>query len=91
MNKINYNIDLSMLSIDTDYYIQLIYETNNGYNNIVDYPIRITDYTDSTNIAYSKTIDEENGIIVINISELENYSEGYLIVRRSSHQSNFTK
>ena len=91
MNEINYNIDLSMLNININYYIQLVYETNNGYNEIIDYPIRIIDYTNSTDIACSKIIDEENGAIILDISELNNYSSGYLVVRRSSHQSNFTK
>lgn len=90
MNEINYKINSFMLSINTDYYIQLTYETNNGYNETVDYLITTVDYNDSTNVQCSKNIDDENGIITFNITELDNYSNGYIVVRRASHKSNFT-
>jgi hypothetical protein len=85
-NQINYRIDLS---INTSYYIRVIYETTGGYNEITDFPISISDdYSDATNVICTKEIDEEKGIITLNISGLTNL-KGYLIIRRSSHYSNF--
>lgn len=90
-NQINYKTDMSMLSINSNYQMRITYETNNGYNETIDYPIKIKNYTAATNITYSKSIDEENGTITLNISGLSKYLTGYLIVRRSSYKSNFTK
>ena len=88
-NQINYRLDTSNLLIDTDYQIQFIYETNNGYSETIDYPIKIIAYSNTTDVTYSKSIDEENGIITL-IIDTSNYNTGYLVVRRASHRSNFT-
>lgn len=90
-NQINQNINASMLSVNTKYQMRIIYKTNNGYTETVDYPIQVNDYTAVTNVAWSKSIDEENGIITLHITGLGRYSTGYLTVRRASHRTNFTK
>ena len=87
-NQINYKIDLSMLTVNMNYYIRVIYETTGGYNEIIDFPISIIDYDSITDVTCIKEIDEENGIVTLNIRDLNNLN-GYLIVRRSSHYSNF--
>lgn len=89
-NQINHKIDLSMLDIGTNYYMRIIYETTYGYSEITDFPITIINYSSTTNVTCTKDIDEEKGIITLNISGLANLN-GYLIIRRSSHYSNFTK
>lgn len=88
-NQINYRLNTSNLSIGTNYQMRFIYETNNGYSEIIDYPIKIVAYSNATDITYSKSIDEENGIITLTI-DTSNYNTGYLVVRRASHRSNFT-
>ena len=91
-NEYYYRIDTSMLTaINNNYQLQLFYETNNGYNGNINYPIAIIDYDDNyiTDETYTITIDENYGAIIINISEL-NHAAGDLIIRRSSHRSNFT-
>ena len=88
-NQINTKIDLSMLSINSNYQMRIIYEVNNGYVGTVDYPIEVNDYTETTDVNCSKSLDEENGSITLNITGLTKYSEGYLIVRRASHRTNF--
>lgn len=88
-NQINYRLNTSNLLIDTNYQIQFTYETNNGYFETIDYPIKIVAYSDTTDVTYSKSIDEENGIITLTI-DTSNYNTGYLVVRRASHRSNFT-
>ena len=88
-NEINDIIDTSMLSVNNNYKIQLTYETNNGYTQIIEYPVQVKNYDNTTNIAYEKLIiDEENGIIAFKLNPLN--SSGYLTIRRSSHHSNFS-
>ena len=87
--EINYRADMSMLSTDVNYQMRIIFETNNGYMEAIDYPIKTEPYTSFTNVTCSKTIDDENGIIKLNIGGLANYSTGYLVVRRASHRTNF--
>ena len=87
--EINYRADMSMLSTDVNYQMRIIFETNNGYMETIDYPIKTEAYTSFTNVTCSKTIDDENGIIKLNIGGLANYSTGYLVVRRASHRTNF--
>lgn len=89
INEINYKVDMSMLVVNINYQMKITYETNNGYSEIIYYPIKVVDYTNTTNITCLKSIDEENGIVTLNISGLNRYSNGYLVVRRSSHYSNF--
>ena len=91
-NQINSRINTSMptLSINMDYQIRIIYETNNGYTETIDYPVKIVDYTnEAVKYTYSKSIDEENGIITINVNRLDEYNTGYLVVRRASHRTDF--
>jgi len=78
-----------MLSIGTNYKIEIAYETNNGYAATVIYPIEVIDYTAVTDVTCSVDNNEDDGIIRIIINNLNNYSDGYLIIRRSSHYSNF--
>lgn len=87
--QINTTADLSTAL--TSSYISITYETNNGYTATVDYPVSIStsQYDGETEIEYNETIDEENGQIIFNISELDALT-GYLVVRRTSHYSNFT-
>lgn len=88
-NKINYRINTLFLD-PGNYTIKIIYETENGYNQTEEYPIQIKDYNYEVEIRYNKDelINEEDGFIklVLRIDELD---PGYLIVRRSSHRSNF--
>lgn len=88
-NEINYNIDTSMLSVNTNYQMQIIYETNNGYSKTINCSVKTYNYTNTTNLTCSKNIDEDNGIITLNITGLTNLT-GYLIIRRTSYHSNFT-
>ena len=90
INQINYRANLSMLSINSTYKMQIYYETNNGYTGMAEYPIRVIDYTDITDIHCEKEIDEEDGKIILSISNLTAYDTGFLVVRRSSHYSDFT-
>lgn len=90
MNELNYRIDLSSLSVSTNYQMRVIYETNNGYTDYIDFPIAIINYTATTNVNYTIDIDEEIGQITLNISGLNNYSTGYLVIRRASYKTNFT-
>ena len=80
---------MSLLIVNTNYQMRITYETNNGYGKTTYYPIKIVDYTNVTNITCLKNVDEENGIITLNINGLNNYSNGYLVIRRSSHYSDF--
>lgn len=89
INEINYKVDMSLLIVNTNYQMRITYETNNGYGKTTYYPIKIVDYTNVTNITCLKNVDEENGIITLNINGLNNYSNGYLVIRRSSHYSDF--
>ena len=88
-NEINYNIDTSALSVNTNYQMQIIYETNNGYSETINCSVKTYNYTNTTNLTCSKNIDEDNGIITLNITGLTNLT-GYLIIRRTSYHSNFT-
>ena len=90
-NEINYKADMSMLSTGKNYQMRIIFKTNNGYTEITDYPLKTEAYASFTNIVCSKSIDEENGSIKLNISRLNNYSTGYLVVRRASHRTDFKK
>ena len=90
-NQVNYKVDMSMLTVNTNYQMRFIYETNNGYTATIDYPIKTANYSSSTNITYSKSIDEEEGIITLDLFGLNSYAAGYVVVRRTSHRSNFTK
>lgn len=89
INEINYRIDVSKLTINTNYQMRIIYETNNGYRSTTDYPIKVIDYKDNTEVTCNKYIDEDIGVIGLNILGFEKYENGYIIVRRSSHYSNF--
>lgn len=92
-NQINYRADFSILETDNNYTMQIIYETNNGYFEINEYPIRIVNYSNNTEFSYALSKDENKGIIILNIiAPVENSpSDGFLIIRRSSHRSNFKK
>jgi hypothetical protein len=79
-----------MLTVGNTYYMRVLYETNNGFAANVDYQLSVVNYSASTIITCDKEIDEENGRIILNISGLSRYSTGYLVVRRTSHYSNFT-
>lgn len=89
-NKINYRINTLSLTPNTEYTLKIIYETENGYNQTETRSIQIRDYDYEVEIGYNKDelINEEDGFIklVLKIDELD---PGYLIVRRSSHRSNF--
>lgn len=92
-NEINYYVDMSSSSlfVNTNYQMRIIYETSNGYNSYIDYPIKIVNYSSNTNnITCSKSVDEENGTITINVTGLSDLT-GYLVVRRASHRTNFMK
>lgn len=93
-NSINYYVDTSMLSFDETYYLRINYETTNGYTNKIDYPIKTIQYsTDSVEINCLKFIDEDLGIIKLEITKPKindlSVTTGYLVIRRSSHRSNF--
>ena len=91
INEINYRLDLSSLEpSETQYVLRIDYGTNNGYINYVDYTFMIVDYTAATDVTCTANINEEDGIVTLSISELDKYTTGYLVIRRSSHRSNFT-
>lgn len=89
-NEINDVINTKTLSTNINYILKVTYETNNGYNHTVDYLININEYSDNDDIpiSYEKIIDEEKGAIILTINGLISL-DGYLIIRRSSHRSNF--
>lgn len=87
------NIDTSMLvSINNNYQLQFTYETEHGYNQTILYTIAVDSYGNNlTNEEYSIIKDEENGIITLNIVKANHPNNSILIIRRSSHYSDFTK
>ena len=92
-NQINYKADFSILEANNDYTMQVIYETNNGYFGINEYPIGIVNYSNNTEFSYALSKDENKGVIILNITApVEDApSDGSLIIRRSSHHSDFKK
>ena len=93
-NEIKYRLDTSFLTINTQYKIQIIYETNNGYTTSKFYSIKIIKYsTVDNNVQCSKSIDEEKGTVTLNITwpGLNDTTSGYLVVRRASHKTNFSQ
>ena len=92
-NQINYRADFSTLKANNSYTMQIIYGTNNGYIEIKEYPIEVADYNDTTKFSYTLLENENTGTIILDITAPEENppTDGSLIVRRSSHYSNFTK
>jgi hypothetical protein len=85
------------------YQMKVTYETIHGYQNTLNYPVKVNDYGEhSTQISYTSTVNEEEGSITLEmhtpknsstgelINEGEGYTDSYVIIRRSSHRSNFS-
>jgi hypothetical protein len=77
-------------SIDEDkkYFLRLDYETSNNYRQTLNYSFQLKRYDDETNVDYTIKEDNDNGLIKIKINPKE-YTEGYVVVRRSDYYSNF--
>ena len=69
----------------------LEYGTNGGYTEEAWYTLKTVGYNESTAdyVSYTIKCDEENGLVKINLIGLDSYNDGYLIIRRSSHKTNF--
>lgn len=91
-NEINCRVDMSSLppSSENKYYLRLDYATTNGYTETRYWTFVIGDYAHDTDITYTKIIDDENGTVSINVTGLNKYNTGYLVIRRASHRTNFT-
>jgi hypothetical protein len=88
---------------DFNYKMKVIYKTIHGYQNSVNYLIKIIKYSNLTKVLYTSIIDEEKGTVTLEMHTPTNpstgklinsgngYTDSYLIIRRSSHYSNFTK
>lgn len=91
-NQINTILDISFLKeFDSYQMLCLEYETNGGYTETVWYTLKTVNYNDSTAnyVNYVIKCDEENGLVKINLIGLDYYDNGYLVIRRSSHKTNF--
>ena len=93
-NQINTTIDVSPFGGQTGYnLLKLEYETNNGYSYSAWYIFTVGEYEKDTadNTIVEVSLDDDLGKVTLNISGLENYTSanGYIVVRRSSHKTEF--
>ena len=91
-NVILYNLDLSGLSTDvtTEFIMRLHITTSNNYTMTREYDFNIADYTteDTWDPEITATLDNENGVITVHVSNV-NTTFGTVYIRRSSSITNF--
>lgn len=91
-NVILYNLDLSGISTDitTEFIMRLHITTSNNYTMTKEYDFDIADYTteDTWDPEITATLDNENGIVTIHVTNV-NTVFGTVYVRRSSSVSEF--
>lgn len=96
-NEINYIVDMSKLTINSEYKMQIICGIDYEYSQTKTYFIKIKDYDDyQTKIDYTPIFNEENGTISLQMKKSSEsiddnyYAENFIVIRRSSYHSNFT-
>lgn len=91
-NVILYNLDLSGISTDvtTEFIMRLHITTSNNYTMIKEYDFDIADYTteDTWDPEITATLDNENGIATVHVTNV-NTTFGTVYIRRSSSVSDF--
>ena len=91
-NVILYNLDLSGISTDvtTEFIMRLHITTSNNYTMTKEYDFDIADYTteDTWDPEITATLDNENGIATVHVTNV-NTTFGTVYIRRSSSVSDF--
>ena len=91
-NVILYNLDLSGLDTDitTEFIMRIHITTSNNYTMTREYDFNIADYTteDTWDPDITATLDKENGIVTVHVTNV-NTTFGTVYIRRSSSVSNF--